>query len=88
MNKTLEISVYGEDWCWDTIRAKRLLDQHEIPYRWVDIGRDKEGETLVLNLNHGNRSIPTIIFSDGTTLVEPSNSDLAKKMKRKDPKSR
>lgn len=80
MTTSPKITVYGADWCPDTRRAKRLLDERQIPYQWVDIDLDKEGEKYVLQANHGNRSIPTIVFADGSVLVEPSNEALAAKV--------
>lgn len=82
MNDQPEITVYGADWCPDTRRAKRLLEEKQVPYRWVDIDKDSEGEKFVLQANHGNRSIPTIVFADGTILVEPSNAELSVKLYR------
>jgi mycoredoxin len=70
------IIVYATDWCSDCRRAKRFLDQHNIPYQWVNIDHDKDAEQLVIKTNHGMRSVPTIIFSDGTVLVEPSDQQL------------
>jgi mycoredoxin len=31
-------------------------------------------------VNKGMRSVPTILFQDGSTLVEPSNTQLAQKL--------
>jgi hypothetical protein len=31
-------------------------------------------------MNKGLRSIPTILFGDGSILVEPSNAELARKL--------
>lgn len=75
-----QITVYGADWCPDTRRAKRILDEHHAAYKWVDIDRDRAGEKFVIQTNRGNRSIPTIVFADGTILVEPSNADLSAKL--------
>ncbi len=72
--------VYGADWCGDCRRAKRFLTQHSVPFRWIDIEKDKDGEKYVREVNKGLRSIPTIIFQDGSILVEPSNFQLAKKL--------
>jgi glutaredoxin-like protein len=80
MSTQNEITVYGADWCPDCRRAKRILDERQTPYRWVDIDRDREGEKFVINANRGNRSIPTIVFADGSILVEPSNSELSEKL--------
>jgi glutaredoxin-like protein len=73
----LSIIVYATEWCSDCRRAKRFLDQHNIPYQWVNIDHDKEAEQLVIKTNQGMRSVPTIICSDGTVLVEPSDQQLA-----------
>jgi glutaredoxin len=60
--------------------VRRFLDKHNIPYTWIDIDRDHEAEKFVLNANGGMRSVPTIIFEDGSKLVEPSTEALAKKI--------
>lgn len=73
------IIIYGADWCGDCRRAKRFFIQHNIAFHWIDIEKDKAGEQFVLKTNRGMRSIPTIIFEDGSILVEPSNFQLAKK---------
>lgn len=80
LNTPPKITVYGADWCPDTRRAKRLLDERKVAYKWVDIDLDQEGEKIVLQANRGNRSIPTIIFADGSVLVEPSNEQLSAKV--------
>ncbi|MGB9674046.1 MAG: glutaredoxin family protein [Anaerolineales bacterium] len=74
------IRVYGTNWCGDCIRAKQFFQKHQIPYEWVDIDRDKEAERIVMEINHGNRSVPTIVLPDGNILVEPSNSELEEKL--------
>lgn len=55
-------------------------DERQTPYRWVDIDRDRAGEKFVIQTNRGNRSIPTIVFPDGSILVEPSNAELSAKL--------
>lgn len=75
-----KIIMYSTDWCPDCRRAKRFFDEHGIIYENVNIDEHPEGEQIVRKLNHGNRSVPTIIFPDGTILVEPSNIQLAEKL--------
>jgi len=75
-----KIKVYGTRWCGDTIRALRILDERKIQYEWVDINQSKEGAALVIQTNHGFRSVPTIFFPDGTILVEPTNHQLNEKL--------
>lgn len=74
------ITVFGAYWCPDCRRSKQFLGEHQIPYRWVDIEKDPDGEAYVLEKNAGKRIIPTIEFADGSILVEPSNAALAAKL--------
>jgi len=80
MNDSTEIVLYGTTWCGSSRRARRLLDEHQIPYRWVDIDRDEQAAIFVESLNHGYRSVPTIIWPDGSLLVEPTSAELAQKL--------
>lgn len=74
------ITVYGAYWCPDCRRSKRFLSEHQIAYNWVDIEQNPEAQTYVEKINNGKRIIPTIVFDDGSFLVEPSNAELAQKL--------
>jgi len=52
----------------------------QIEYLWINIDQDIQAEKLVFKLNKGMRSVPTLVFPDGTILVEPSNAALAEKL--------
>jgi thioredoxin reductase (NADPH) len=82
------ITVYGAYWCPDCRRSKQFLGEHQIPYNWVDVEEDKSGEAFVIKTNQGKRIIPTITFSDGSFLTEPSNAELAAKLGLKTKASR
>jgi thioredoxin reductase (NADPH) len=75
-----KVTVYGAYWCPDCRRSKKFLGEQFIPYKWVDIEQDKDGEIAVLEKNQGKRIIPMIVFEDGSFLVEPTNAELAKKL--------
>lgn len=75
-----KIIVYGTTWCGDSRRARRVLDENQIPYEWIDIDQDMEGRKYVEQVNRGYRSVPTIVFPDGDLLVEPTSSVLMKKL--------
>ncbi|HJS19758.1 MAG TPA: FAD-dependent oxidoreductase [Anaerolineales bacterium] len=75
-----KVTVYGAYWCPDCRRSKKFLGEQFIPYRWVDIEQDQEGETYVLQRNEGKRIIPLILFEDESFLVEPTNAELARKL--------
>lgn len=75
-----DITVYGAPWCPDCKRAKQFLNEQRIPYDWVDIDADPAGLAWVERLQDGGRTIPTIVFADGSHLLEPSNAELAEKL--------
>ena len=68
------ITVFGAPWCPDCSRSKQFLGEQHIPFVWVDIDQDEEGRTRVQEVNGGKQIIPTIVFEDGSILVEPSNA--------------
>ena len=74
------IIVYGTTWCPDCKRSKQFLGEQRIHYDWVDIEKDAEAMAYVEQVNRGKRIIPTIVFPDGSILVEPSNAQLAEKL--------
>jgi mycoredoxin len=74
------IRIYGTDWCGDCHRARALFQQRHIPYEWIDPDKESDAEQFVLRVNHGLRSVPTIVFPDGSILVEPSMADLIRKL--------
>lgn len=73
--------MYGTPFCGDTIRAKKVFEENNIEYEWININKDVEAEKLVKEINHGNRSVPTILFSDDSILVEPDKQTLTNKLK-------
>lgn len=75
-----QVTVYGATWCSDCKRAKKFLGEQRIHYNWIDVELDAAGLAFVEQVNHGKRIIPTIVFDDNSTLVEPSNAELAQKL--------
>ena len=75
-----QITVYGAPWCPDCRRSKAFLQEQRIPFAWIDIDTDADGLRFVEELQHGGRTIPTIMFPDGSHLLEPSNVELAEKL--------
>ncbi len=75
-----EIIVYGTSWCPQTARAKLCLSECGSSFKWCDIEQDPVGCAFVEKVNQGNRSVPTIVFPDGSILVEPSNGQLREKL--------
>src|SRR5579875_3430860 len=75
-----DVKVYGAPWCPDCRRSKKFLAEHRVPYDWVDIDQDQGALAYVQELQHGGRTIPTIVFPDGSFLLEPTDEALAAKL--------
>ena len=76
-----KIKIYATNWCGDSRRAKQFFINENIDFEWIDIDQDKEAAEFVKSVNNGFRSVPTIIFPDGSMLVEPSSYQLKDKFK-------
>ncbi|HEV2460767.1 MAG TPA: glutaredoxin domain-containing protein [Ktedonobacterales bacterium] len=74
------IVMFSTPWCGDCRRAKRVFAALDVPYTEIDIEHDPRAAQLVMQLNDGNRSVPTILFPDGAVLVEPSTAELEAKL--------
>jgi mycoredoxin len=74
------ITMYSGEWCGDCRRSKRLLDSLNVEYSIIDIEADEAAAAKVIEINNGMRSIPVIIFPDGTHMTEPSDIDLKAKL--------
>jgi mycoredoxin len=75
-----DITVYGAEWCGDCRRSKRFLDSNNVKYNYIDVEADAAASDKVIEINGGMRSIPVIIFPDGTHLTEPSDIVLKEKL--------
>ena len=75
-----EITMYSAEWCGDCRRSKRLLAELGVEYTLIDVESDPSAAAKVMEINGGMQSIPVIVFSDGTHLTEPSDSDLKAKL--------
>ena len=74
-----QIVMYTVEWCPDCRRAKFFFKRKQIEVLEVDVNSDKIAEAFIKELNSGNRSVPTIIFPDGSMMVEPSTQELEEK---------
>lgn len=79
-NNTTGIKFYGTSWCYETRKSRRVFTELGLDYEYIDIDKDVQGRLFVESVNHGYRSVPTILFPDGSTLVEPSAQILREKL--------
>jgi thioredoxin reductase (NADPH) len=74
------IKLYGTNWCSDCKRSKKFLGEQRVHYEFINIEEDMEGQAFVQRVQNGGLTIPTIVFEDGSLLIEPSNAELAAKL--------
>ena len=74
------IKFYSTEWCGDCVRSKKLLEKFGITYEEIDIDFNKEAYKKVSELQNRKPRIPTIVFDDGSYLVEPTDVELLEKI--------
>jgi mycoredoxin len=75
-----QIVMYTTPWCSACWRAKQVMDALQVGFTEIDITENEEATALVMRLNRGFRSVPTILFPDGSILTEPNTVDLVTKL--------
>ena len=69
------IKVYGADWCGDTKRTLRYLDNLNVDYDYIDLEKDESGSEWVKSQNNGKELKPTLLVGSRVLSV-PSQSEL------------
>ena len=70
------IVVYGAYWCQDTMRTRRFLNRHSVPYTLIDVDQDPQAAQKVRGWNNGFLSTPTLDIEE-QIVTEPSDEELA-----------
>lgn len=70
------LTMYTTNWCGFCSRLKSGLRHAGIDYAEVNIELDDAAADLVMQVNGGNRTVPTVVFADGTALTNPSVADV------------
>lgn len=74
-----QIVIYTTEICADCFRVKKFFEARNIPYVDVGLEADEKAAEFVIQVNRGFRSVPTIVFPDGSILVEPGWDELNEK---------
>ena len=60
--------------------AEDQLDREGITYEVVDIEQHPEAAAVVEQVNRGNQTVPTLVYSDGTAQTNPSLKQVQEKL--------
>ena len=66
------LTMYTTTWCGYCTRLKAGLHREGIDYDEVNIEFDDAAADVVMNANGGLRTVPTLVFGDGTALTNPT----------------
>jgi mycoredoxin len=77
---TKPVILYAHRTCPDVPPVMAVLRLTKVPFTYVDIRQDEAAAARVREINHGNESVPTLLFPDGTTLTEPTMPQLQSKL--------
>ncbi len=66
------VTMYTNSWCGYCVRLKKMMQGEGIEFAEVNIETDERAADLVMQANGGNRTVPTLVFADGSALTNPS----------------
>ncbi|WP_422769699.1 FAD-dependent oxidoreductase [Plantactinospora sp. WMMC1484] len=71
-----EVRVVGHRWSAPSFACRDFLARNLVPYRWL-LADEPEGRRLLAAAGADPADVPVVITPDGTTLVRPSEAELA-----------
>ena len=77
---TAAVTMYSTPWCGYCHRLKSQMDREGIPYEVVDIEQVPEAAKIVEEVNNGNQTVPTLVYSDGSAQTNPSLAQVKEKL--------
>lgn len=70
------VLMYSTAWCGYCRRLRTQLDSEGIGYEVIDIEERPETAAFVEQVNGGNRTVPTVVYPNGTAATNPSLADV------------
>ncbi|WDZ94023.1 mycoredoxin [Nocardiopsis sp. HUAS JQ3] len=77
---TEQFTMYTTPWCGYCKRLKSQLAREGITGREVNIEEHPDAAELVMKANNGNQTVPTLVFSDGAAMTNPSLAQVKQKL--------
>jgi thioredoxin reductase (NADPH) len=74
------IRIVGHRWSPLTHEIKNFLARNQVPYQWLDIESDAAARQLLETAHADVARLPVVVLTDGTTLTQPSNLQVAEKI--------
>ena len=74
------LRVIGPRWSLNDYQVRDLLSRNQIPYVWLDPEKNDEAIQLLERYKLNDRKLPAVLFPDGTSLVQPGQTELAERI--------
>ncbi len=74
------VTMYSTPWCGYCQRLKAQMTREGIAWVEVDIEHDPQAAELVMSLNGGNQTVPTLVFADGSAATNPSIAEVRERV--------
>ena len=75
-----QLIMYTTPWCGFCRNLKKQLARDGIEMTEIDIEQDLAAAEFVMSVNGGNQTVPTVVLPDGTTLVNPSATQVRERL--------
>lgn len=72
--------MYSTQWCGYCQRLKWMLNADGIEFTEIDLEQDPNAVAIVERVNAGNQTVPTLVFSDGMAMTNPSLAKIKEKL--------
>ena len=77
---TPDLTMYTTTWCGYCKRLKRMMQDDGINFAEVDIETTPGTAEIVERVNNGNQTVPTLVFTDGSAMTNPSLAKVKEKL--------
>ncbi|MFY9325421.1 MAG: glutaredoxin domain-containing protein [Candidatus Nanopelagicales bacterium] len=74
------VTMYTTPWCGYCQRLKKQLAAAEVDFLEINIEESPQSVAIVEKANQGNQTVPTLVFSDGTAMSNPSAQRVISKL--------
>jgi mycoredoxin len=74
------LTMYSTTWCAFCRRLKSQLAAEGIEIDEVNIEEDPAAADYVMSVNGGFQTVPTVVFSDGSAMTNPSLADVKQRL--------
>ncbi|MEW1953894.1 mycoredoxin [Terrabacter sp. NPDC080008] len=74
------ITMFTTSWCGYCTRLKGQLAREGVPYTEINLEDAPEHIEFVEQVNGGNRTVPTVVFPDGSAATNPSLAEVKQRL--------